>query len=505
MMYYGRFSFAGSLILLSLITLINNLALINTAAAQTTFSIPLEGAQHVPPITTEATGHCVGVLSVDQSTFSVTCTHDVQGTTASHIHAGVAGENGGIIFPFDSPESPISQSFEVSPDEVTTLLAGGFYVNVHSQTNAEGEIRGQITGPAEKSLSFVLSGSQAVPPVATQASGQCSAALDNATLAVSCTHNVQEVSAAHIHDANAGINGGVLLPFSSPDSPIIEVFDLFEDEVAKLKSQNLYVNVHSEAFPGGEVRGQMAAAEDTAFNFVVSGIQAVPAVQTEASGQCTAVLNQSENELAVSCNHTVQEATAAHIHDAPAGSAGGVLIPFSSPDSPIIEVLQISAASVELLKARGLYVNVHTEANPAGEIRGQINRTPDGTYAGTYYDSSRSGEGILLEITGDPPVIVLTWYSYTPDGTGNQIFLIGSAPVLNNQAVVPMQITSGAMFGDDFDADDVLRTDWGTLTITFVSCTRAIIEYSGDLPGYGSGVLTQTRLTPPLSGVGTCK
>jgi len=278
MMYYSRFSFAGSLSLLLLITLIIDLALINTAAAQTAFSIPLEGAQHAPPITTEATGHCLGVLSVDQSTFSVSCTHDVQEATASHIHEGVAGENGGVVFPFNSPESPIRQTFEVSADEVATLLAGGFYVNVHSETNAGGEIRGQITGPAEKFLSFELSGNQAVPPVATEASGQCSAALDNATLAVTCTHNVQEVRAAHIHDANAGINGGVLLPFASPDSPIIEVFDLFEDEVAKLKSQNLYVNVHSAAYPGGELRGQ--------FNFVVSGLQAVPAVQTDASGQC---------------------------------------------------------------------------------------------------------------------------------------------------------------------------------------------------------------------------
>jgi len=504
-MYYSRSSFAGSFILLLLITLVINFALFNTATAQTAFSIPLEGDQHVPPITTEATGHCVGVLSVDQNTFSVTCTHDVQEATASHVHEGVAGENGGVIFPFDSPESPISQTFELSSDEVATLLAGGYYVNVHSETNAGGEIRGQITGPAEKSMNFELSGSQAVPPVATQASGQCAAALDNATLAVSCTHNVQEVQAAHIHDANAGINGGVLLPFASPNSPIIEVFDLFEDEVVKLKSQNLYINVHSDAFPGGEIRGQMVAAGDTAFNFVVSGVQAVPAVQTDASGQCTAVLNQSESELAVSCNHTVQDATAAHIHDAPAGTAGGVLIPFSSPDSPIIEVLQLSAAGVELLKARGLYVNVHSGANPSGEIRGQINRTPDGTYAGTYYDSSRSGEGILLEISGEPPVIVLTWYSYTADGSRDQIFLIGSAPVLNNQAVIPMQITSGAMFGADFDADDVLRTDWGTITITFVSCTHAIIEYSGDLPGYGSGVLTHTRLTPPLTGVGKCE
>lgn len=505
MRYYKRFGFAGSWSLLSLITPLFCLALVNTAAAQSAFSIPLEGVQQVPPVSTEATGHCVGVLSADQSAFSVSCTHDVQNPIGAHIHMGVAGENGGVIFPFDSAGSPMSQTFEFSPDDVATLMAEGFYVNVHSEVNGGGELRGQIVGPAQKSLSFELSGSQAVPPVATEASGQCTAALDGTTLAVTCTHNVQETTAAHIHDANAGMNGGVLLPFSSPVSPILEVFDLLEEDVAKLKSQNLYVNVHSVANPSGEIRGQMASAEDTAFNFVVSGVQAALADETEASGQCTAVLNESESELAVSCNHTVQDTTAAHIHNAPAGSNGGVLLPFSSPLSPIIEVLQVTAADVDLLMARGLYVNVHSTLFPAGEIRGQMNRTPDGTYAGTYYDPSRDGEGILLEISGEPPVIVLTWYSYTADGTGNQIFLLGGAPVLNNQAVVPMQITSGAMFGDDFNADDVLRTDWGTVTITFVSCTLAILEYSGDLAGYGSGVLTQIRLTPPLTGVGTCK
>ena len=480
------------------------LALIDTAATQTAFSIPLEGAQEVPPVTTEATGHCVGVLNGDQTTFSVTCTHDVEGVAASHIHDAAAGENGDVIFPFDSAESPISQTFEFSSDDVETLLSGEFYVNVHSGTNPGGEIRGQIIGPAEKSLSFELSGSQEVPPVSTAATGSCFAALDNATLAVTCTHDIPDVNAAHIHDANAGISGGVLFPFDSPASPITQAFGLSDLDVARLKSQNFYVNIHSDTNPGGELRGQISSADDTPFNFVLGGVQEVPIVETEASGQCTAVLNQGETELAVSCNHTVQDVSAAHIHDAPPGTSGGVLIPFSSPDSPIIEILQLSAADVGLLKARGLYVNVHSSANPGGEVRGQINRTPDGTYSGTYYDPLRDGEGILLEISGDPPIVVVSWYTYAADGTGNQIFLIGAAGVINNQAIIPMQITGGAMFGDDFDAGDVVRTDWGTLTITFVSCTTAIVEYSGDLPGYGSGVLTQVRLTPPLTGVGTC-
>ena len=207
--------------------------------------------------------------------------------------------------------------------------------------------------------------------------------------------------------------------------------------------------------------------------------------------------------MAVSCNHDLQ-AIAAHIHNALAGVSGGVLLPFSSPDSPIIEVFETSAADVTLLKARELYVNIHTDANPGGELRGQINRLPDGTYAGTYYDPLRVGEGFLLEISGDPPTIVLTWYTYAPDGSGAQIFLVGAAQIMNNQAVVLMVITNGAMFGDNFNAGDVVNTDWGTVTITFVSCTRAIVQYSGTLPDYGNGVLTQTRLTPPLTGVGEC-
>ncbi|MEM6454168.1 MAG: spondin domain-containing protein [Acidobacteriota bacterium] len=102
------------------------------------------GAQQVPPVATDATAACNLVLSRDQSELTVNCEHDVQNVTVAHVHAGARGENGPIVFPFADPASPISETFAITPDQVDALLAGGYYVNVHSEANPNGEVRAQI-------------------------------------------------------------------------------------------------------------------------------------------------------------------------------------------------------------------------------------------------------------------------------------------------------------------------------------------------------------------------
>jgi hypothetical protein len=67
-------------------------------------------------------------------------------------------------------------------------------------------------------------------------------------------------------------------------------------------------------------------------------------------------------------------ATAAHFHGpAPAGQAAGVEIPLKGDlASPITGSASVSDAQIADLRAGQWYVNVHTAAHPAGEIRGQI-------------------------------------------------------------------------------------------------------------------------------------
>ncbi|MBI3416173.1 MAG: CHRD domain-containing protein [Verrucomicrobia bacterium] len=72
-------------------------------------------------------------------------------------------------------------------------------------------------------------------------------------------------------------------------------------------------------------------------------------------------------------------ATAAHIHGpADASTAAGVMVGLTAPSassgtlSGTIDLTTLTAAQVTAIKTGNAYVNIHTAAHPAGEIRGQV-------------------------------------------------------------------------------------------------------------------------------------
>jgi hypothetical protein len=69
--------------------------------------------------------------------------------------------------------------------------------------------------------------------------------------------------------------------------------------------------------------------------------------------------------------------TAAHFHGpAKAGENAGVLVPVTAPTSPFSGEATLDDAKAADLAAGRVYFNVHTGANPKGEIRGQLERAP---------------------------------------------------------------------------------------------------------------------------------
>ena len=111
------------------------------------------------------------------------------------------------------------------------------------------------------STQVTLSGAQEVPPVTTAATGfgTITIAEDKSVSGSVTTSGVVGV-AAHIHDGAPGKNGPVIVPMtkSSDNTWTIPPGSKFTDaQYEAFKAGNLYVNVHSAANKGGEIRGQL--------------------------------------------------------------------------------------------------------------------------------------------------------------------------------------------------------------------------------------------------------
>jgi hypothetical protein len=111
-------------------------------------SATLDGAQESPPVTTEAKG--TADVAFDTDTKMLTWTVEYSGlsgdATAGHFHGPAdKGANAGVAVPFEGPvTSPIKGSATLTDAQAADLMAGKYYINIHTAANKDGEIRGQV-------------------------------------------------------------------------------------------------------------------------------------------------------------------------------------------------------------------------------------------------------------------------------------------------------------------------------------------------------------------------
>ena len=109
-------------------------------------------------------------------------------------------------------------------------------------------------------VNVTLSGANEVPPAQTAASGRGKIMVgDDGTVSGIITTTGIAGTAAHIHMAAAGKNGPVIIPLT-PKGDTFEVpagAKLNAEQMKAFKAGDLYVNVHTTAHPGGEIRGQL--------------------------------------------------------------------------------------------------------------------------------------------------------------------------------------------------------------------------------------------------------
>lgn len=122
----------------------------------------LSGANEVPGVSTGA--HGAATVTLNRTTGEVSWVVDIYnlptGITASHIHIAAPGTNGPVVLNFNPQPTGVSGDFRIAgksstinpapalgiltmDDFMFSVAAGAAYVNVHTQANGGGEIRGQ--------------------------------------------------------------------------------------------------------------------------------------------------------------------------------------------------------------------------------------------------------------------------------------------------------------------------------------------------------------------------
>jgi CHRD domain-containing protein len=122
-----------------------------------------------------------------------------------------------------------------------------------------------LAGPAfadKVALKAQLSGATEVPANTSKGTGTAAITFDTASKALSWKLNYSDLSGpatmAHFHGpAEAGKNAGVAVPIPNTASGSEGTATLTDAQAADLLAGKYYVNVHTAANPGGEIRGQV--------------------------------------------------------------------------------------------------------------------------------------------------------------------------------------------------------------------------------------------------------
>lgn len=263
-------------------------------------------------------------------------------------------------------------------------------------TGEPGTMEPDTMDPPEGSttIEVMLSPLQEVPPVtgAEGAGGSGTLVVDTDTGTISATVTPTGLTgpaqAAHIHQAMAGMNGGVIVPLEDPDEDgtftVPESDRTLEPaELEALAAGGLYFNVHTEANMDGEVRGQIIPEGVSFFVVEASGDQEVaePPVVTDASGTGVITIQADGATTATLFTRGIggeEDDKAAHVHRGASDENGDVIIGLEradDADTPAdLDVWRSpEGASLDAeSRAGGLYFNAHSTDHPGGEVRAQI-------------------------------------------------------------------------------------------------------------------------------------
>jgi len=208
----------------------------------------------------------------------------------------------------------------------------------------------------------------------------------------------------HIHQGVAGTNGDVKVPLFATPMPdnitaaagVLTVSDPAIADALRANPTGFYLNLHTKEFPGGAVRGQLSRLSHPADllgllgggveKAFLSGDQEVPVAGGPAvgdpTGRAVSHINAHGTSVGFAFAWLGISPTLGHIHKAPFGVNGPVVVPLfaSAVPSTVIAVSgTVNGVDPALVKdiaehPAQFYTNLHSANFPGGAVRGQLFR-----------------------------------------------------------------------------------------------------------------------------------
>ncbi|MFZ1704688.1 MAG: DUF4331 family protein [Saprospiraceae bacterium] len=363
----------------------------------------LTGGNEVPAVTTNAIGVATITFNEEytQATLNMTVSNLSSPFMGVHIHTGKAGTNGGVLYNLTSfyDAGRLTTTLDITPADVAAFLDGSYYLNVHTSQNPAGEIRGQLALESAETFMASLDGSQENPSVNTTGKGLGSIIYTAHTnvmeISILASNLTGPITGIHLHNGSVGNNGPVVENLGTylVGNTVIAKFAA-GSYISELRNGSLYINIHTEAYPSGEIRGQINATNGLFFDSWLTGNQEAPSVSNKTIGLAIGSIqtNLEQMSYAVLIDNASGPITATHLHKGVLGMSGGVQIDLGNDINGNMisnSDLEISREFLADFLAGRIYFNVHTDAFPSGEVRGQIYRVARDGYV---YDLCQKAE-----------------------------------------------------------------------------------------------------------------
>lgn len=360
------------------------------------------GGQMVPPTASPAEGSFSLLVNDSGGPSAYTFKTTLPSPTKLELFLGRIGKNGTRIrdLPLEA-----SGSLMLDPDTVRAMRVGDYFLQISSAAFPNGEVRAQLFSLAPDDgrdvlmLVAPLSGRVSSPGNDSPAKGRVQITLDepNGTLAYTLQHSGLQgtVTGLHVHRGGFNINGPHVLDLpASAMTPLTgilsanEVTAQLEDPMLYraqkhlwrmlIKSGLTYLNVHSDKFVKGELRGQLVPTLAVPFNVP---LRPPMGSSSQAQGEGQFYLSDDGATLAFRLTHTVTGATSAALVKGPVGARMALACPtltMSAGADKAQGYCQVAAAAangvldINSLRQGNVSLVINSSSAPMGEIEGQI-------------------------------------------------------------------------------------------------------------------------------------